>query len=167
MEKTNHKKENKTKSSPLVSLVNNTWRNILVQINPGAVLGKDFADKLGSIAYCFGSTYSYTDWEPVPGQEDLARVTTSGAIFQDKKIIIHCYESSDSISPDYFCGLGIIKKNAPEGISFVDREIKPVVRLKNQKYFHWGFYSRGGIPSISRLNEWLDHVNSYIKKSKS
>ena len=162
MEKMNHKKENKTKSLPLGSLVNNIWKSILVKINPGAVLGKDFADKLGSIAYCFGSTYSYTDWEQVPGQEDLARVTTSGAIFQDKKIIIHCYESSE----DYFCGLGIIKKNAPEGISFVDREHEPV-RLKNQKYFHWGFYSRGGIPSVSRLNEWFDHVNSYIKKSKS
>ena len=162
MEKTNHKEENKTKSLPLVSLINNTWRNILVKINPEAVLGKDFEDKLTSIAYRFGSPYSYTDWEQVPGQEDLARITTSGAIFQDKKIIIHCYESSE----DSFCGLGIINKNVPDEISFVDREIKPVVRLKNHKYFHWGFYSREGVPSVSRLNDWFDHVNSYFKESK-
>ena len=157
MEKINHKKENETKSSPLVSLVNNTLRNISVQINPKAALGKNFIDKLESIAYR-GSSCTYDDWDQEPCQEDLIRVTISEAVYEDGKILVHCYESD---APDYLCELYTIKKKAPGGMSFFEIE-HGSVRLKNRGYLNLGFYARSksGRPFIIGVNKWLDHVNS-------
>lgn len=163
MEKTNHKKENKSKSSPLVSSINNTWRNILVQINHKAVLGENFIDKLEAIAYC-GSTYSHDDWDQEPGFEDLIRVTISEAAYEDGRILVHCYETD---AQDYLYELYTIKEKAPKDMSFFEIRNESV-RLKNRSYLNLGFYARSksGTPFIWKVNKWLDYVNSFFLKSK-